>query len=450
MKTLVHLTAERRFEIFMDAAFDYAIFFTDVDGAILEWSVAAQRMMGYTEDEVVQLNGRAIFTAEDRGRRAPELEMETAIRNGQANDERWHVRKDGTLFFAVGRLVALRDEADELVGFTKVIRDATPHKSLEQALRASDQNFRATFAQAPIGMVLTDLKGRVQQVNAHVCQLTGFAARELEGRDLISLTIPEDRAVAQHQMDEMFAGNRDHVLIEKRMQRADGSHIWVQNSAAILRDAESRPMSVIDLMQDISVLKLSAAELARIVDERTAALGEKTKQMEAFCYTVAHDLRAPLRAIAGYAELLRQDFDGALAADGLDYLQRIEAAAGRLDRLISDLLGYTRMQQVALVRHEVDLTEIATRVAEQVKRDHPNDTIAITVHAPLGTVRADSVTLEHVFLNLVSNAVKFRRDETPAEIHIRAEERGALRRIWVEDNGIGIDPRFHDRAFAMF
>ncbi len=429
---------------------DYAIFFTDVDGAILQWSAGAEMLLGYTETEALQLNGRAIFTAEDRGRGAPELEMETAAREGQANDERWHLRKDGSIFFAVGRMIALREENGTLAGFAKIIRDATPHRTLQEALRVSNEQFRATFSQAPIGMVMTDLLGRIQQVNAAYCRLTGFADRELEGRQLLSLTAPEDRAAAQRAADEMMAGIRTHASMEKRMLRKEGDAIWVQNSAAVLRDAESRPLCLIDLVQDISVLKISELELGRLVDLRTAALQEKTRQMEAFCYTVAHDLRAPLRAIGGYAEILRQEFGATLGSEGLAFVGRIDASSERLDRLISDLLGYTRIQQVPLAAVEVDLTALVRNVVEQAREEPSAREARITIDAPLGTVRADPVTLEHVFLNLISNALKFRRDGVAAEIRIHSSRQPAALRVWVEDNGIGVDPRFAERIFGLF
>jgi PAS domain S-box-containing protein len=450
MKTLPELTAEQRFQLLMGAMFDYAVFFTDPEGGICEWSRSAQKLIGYTADEALRMNGRVIFTDEDRAKGAPELEMERAVRDGQANDERWHLRKDGSGFFAVGRLVALRNDEDRLVGFAKIIRDATPHKKLELALRASDEHFRATFGQAPIGMVLSDLRGRIQQVNVAFARMLGFEQRELEGGLLLSLTAPEDRAVSEAQLQDMFAGRRDSVSLEKRVIRADGSHLWVQNSAAILRDAESRPLSLIDLLQDITPLKLSESELSHVVDQRTAALLDKTRQMEAFCYTVAHDLRAPLRAIAGYAALLRQDFMAQLPSEGMDYIRRIEGSAARLDRLISDLLGYTRMQQVPVHRDEVDLSDVVGRAADHVKADNPAFRVNIHIKYPLGVVRSDSTTLEHVFSNLFSNAVKFRREGVAPEIFVYSERRADRVRVWVEDNGIGVDPRFSQRIFGMF
>lgn len=450
METLYHLTPEQRFQMFLDAACDYAIFFMDVNGDICEWSQGAEKILGYSEDEALHRDGRVIFTDEDRSRDVPEQEMEKAIRDGQSNDERWHVRKGGDRFFAMGRLVALRDEEGNLRGFTKILRDATPHKALELALHASDEQFRATFAQAPLGMVLADLDGRIQQVNAAFCELTGFTSGEVEGARLISLIFPEDQERMQSQIDELLDGKRASTLMEKRLRRSDGSSVWVQNSGALLRDAGGLPLCFIDLCQDISLLKISAAELVRLVDMRTSALQEKTKQMESFCYTVAHDLRAPLRAIAGYAEFLRRDFSAEVPTKGLEYMRNIEESAARLDHLITDLLGYTRVQQVPLKWEDVDLDQIAERVAEHIKRDFNVEGLVIDLNTPLGRVRADRVTLEHVFFNLISNAIKFRREDASPVIRIYSERSGDRLRVWVEDNGMGVNPRFKDRIFGMF
>src|SRR5690606_27434478 len=117
---------------------------------------------------------------------------------------------------------------------------------------------------------------------------------------------------------------------------------------------------------------------------------------------------------------------------------------------ISDLLGYTRMQQVPLFREEIDLTPVVGKVIDQALRDHRGETPRIELTRPLGTVRGDAVTVEHVFMNLLSNALKFRREGVPPVIGIHSERREGKLRVWVTDNGIGIDPRFKDRAFGMF
>jgi PAS domain S-box-containing protein len=350
----------------------------------------------------------------------------------------------------MGRMVALKDEEGHLYGFAKIVRDVTPDKTRDNALRGDDELFRATFAQAPLGMVITGLDGRIRQVNKAFCRLSGHAAEQLEGRELLSLISAEERETKKAHIDDLMAGRASSTLGEKRLIRADGAVVWVQDYCALLRDAGGRPLSFVDLWNDVSPLKMSAVELGRLVDQRTSALQDKTRQMEAFCYTVAHDLRAPLRAIAGYAEFLRKDCEAVLPKEGIEYVQKIEASAARLDRLINDLLGYTRVQQVPLIQEDVDLARIAERVIGHVKREMGAADLIVEVEEPLGRVRADSVTLEHVFFNLISNALKFRRDDVPPRIRIYSEDVNDRLRVWVEDNGIGIDPRFQERVFGMF
>ncbi|QYM79222.1 PAS domain S-box protein [Horticoccus luteus] len=444
------LTLEQRFNLFLETACDYAIFFMAADGTITEWSAGAEKIFGYSESAAVGLNGRIIFTPGDIERGVPEQEMARAIREGQANDERWHVRQDGSRLFATGRMVALKDHAGRISGFAKIVRDATPYKTLEQALHASDAQFRATFAQAPIGMVLSDLHGRIQQVNATFCAMTGYAMEDLPGRELVSLTTPSDRDHVRAQIDQLLTGERTSVVVEKQMQRADHTLLWVQNSMALLRDAEGRPLSFIDLCQDISVLKLSAEELERLVAQRTTAVQEKTKQMEAFCYAIAHDLRAPLRAISSYSDILRLDFAPSLPPEAAGHIHRIAASADRLERLISDLLGYTRAQQGPLAFEDVDLTEVALLALERVRRESETQDLQFELLAPLGRVRADRAALDQVFFNLISNAVKFRCTDVSLHLRIFAETKAGRRRVWFEDNGIGVDPQSRHRAFGMF
>src|SRR2546430_1465035 len=168
------LTPEQRFELFLEFATDYAIFFFDRRGIIVEWSKGAEQVIGLTEREALQQDSRIIFTEEDRAAGIPEREMERAEKAGQANDERWHLRADGSRFFAVGRLIALKSENGYVYGFAKIIRDATPYKSLEEALKLSEEQYHLTFTQAPLGMVVIDLQGRIIQANVAFCQLAGY------------------------------------------------------------------------------------------------------------------------------------------------------------------------------------------------------------------------------------------------------------------------------------
>lgn len=188
----------------------------------------------------------------------------------------------------------------------------------------------------------------------------------------------------------------------------------------------------------------------RSLQKAVRDMNEKTRQLECFCYTVAHDLRAPLRAMAGFAEVLREEYGQVLKENGRDCIERIKAASGRLDRLIQDLLGYCRVEQMQLAPEEVDVKGVIDAAVKHLELEIKNKGADVSVRDPLPKIRTDRGALEHVFLNLISNALKFSRTGVPPRISIYGEQKGGQVRLWVEDNGIGISPSHHQRIFGMF
>jgi signal transduction histidine kinase len=172
--------------------------------------------------------------------------------------------------------------------------------------------------------------------------------------------------------------------------------------------------------------------------------------LEAFTYTVAHDLRAPLRAMQGFSQALLEDFGPQLTSDGRDYAHRIIAAAQRMDLLIQDLLSYSRLSRSQLTPETVDLDTVLGKVILTFAADIENCNAEIRVERPLPLVRAHAGTLEHVFINLISNAFKFVAPGTKPRVRLWSELRQGFARIWIQDNGIGISPEYHDRIFRVF
>lgn len=191
-------------------------------------------------------------------------------------------------------------------------------------------------------------------------------------------------------------------------------------------------------------------ELEERVRRRTQALEESNQHLEAFTYTVAHDLRAPLRAMQGFSQALIEDYAGRLDATGRDYVLRITNAAQRMDGLIQDLLAYSRLSRTQLKTEPVDLESVLDRVlmtfASEIRSKHA----LIEVGRPLPAVWAHPSTLEHVLANLVSNALKFVNPGTAPRVRILAEERGGTVCLSVIDQGIGVDPQYHERIFGVF
>ncbi len=206
-------------------------------------------------------------------------------------------------------------------------------------------------------------------------------------------------------------------------------------------------LRVIGEMRDEEARRRVALEAQ--VAERTAALVGSNAQLDAFAYTVSHDLRAPLRAMEGFARILLDDYAGPLGDKGGRYAERIVAAAERMEGLIDALLAYSRLQRQEAKVRAVDPTSMALRAADEARTRHEG-AITIDVAAPLLLVLAEPVVLGQVLTNLIGNAAKFRREGVPVHVAVRAEQRAGRVRIWVEDDGIGIAPEHQVRIFNVF
>jgi signal transduction histidine kinase len=178
-------------------------------------------------------------------------------------------------------------------------------------------------------------------------------------------------------------------------------------------------------------------------------LRQAIAQMEEFSYTVSHDLRAPARSIRGYAKILLEDFGNDLKPEVKDYLGRIMRSGERMDRLILDVLTYSRLGRRELEVHPVSLDKLVSDLTQQ-SPDVQSSGAIVSIRGPLQTVLGHEPSLAQAVSNLLANAVKFvRRGEVP-RVTFRSEKRGQNLRLWVEDNGIGIRPEHQARAFGVF
>lgn len=191
-------------------------------------------------------------------------------------------------------------------------------------------------------------------------------------------------------------------------------------------------------------------ELEDKVKKRTSALNESNEQLEAFCYTLAHDLRAPLRAIQGFADLVITDHGANLDRDGKAALVRIRNSSERMGRLILDLLAYTDLTRSDFRRQPVDLEKSCRVVLRMFADEIAEQKADVTDELRARFVLGDPAGIERVLINLLGNALKFAHPERPPRIHIWSERKGVNVRVCVEDNGVGLDPKYRDRIFGVF
>lgn len=276
--------------------------------------------------------------------------------------------------------------------------------------------------------------------------------------DFLSQVLPEDRERVQATFDEARQrGTEWHF--ECRICRADGVMRWIEArgmpNGERMPGQNGAPARMLGIVADITDRKTAEAEIAATnamlevrVAERTEALAKSNDQLNAFAYTVSHDLRAPLRAMEGFARILLDDFTDGLGEIGTRYAGRIVAAAGRMERLIDDLLAYSRLQRFEPVLRVVNLTALVEKARAAAVAEHPGATVEIAT--PLLPMLAEPVVLGQIVANLVENAARFASVEHPAHVVVRTEQRTDRVRLWVEDNGIGIAPEHQSRIFEVF
>lgn len=191
-----------------------------------------------------------------------------------------------------------------------------------------------------------------------------------------------------------------------------------------------------------------AAKLEEQVDERTRELQATVRSMEGFCYSIAHDLRAPLRYITGFSSLLIGDYTPGLDEKGRDYLRRIRESSERMDKLIWDLLEFGRLSSADLRLEAANTDEIVHKSAEQLMEEYP--AAVVEINGALPPVLANPAALEQVAANLLQNAAKFVGPGVSPKINVAAQVKEGWIRVWIRDNGIGIKTEYHEKIFGVF
>lgn len=320
----------------------------------------------------------------------------------------------------------------------------------EEALRASEERFRKMSDSAPVMIWLSGLDKDCYWFNKAWLDFTGRSMDEEIGSGWTENVHPDDHDRCLETYITSCDAHQEFQM-EYRLRRHDGAWRWLLNHGVPLYGPERQVSGYIGSCIDITERKETLAELEKVVAERTATLRETIGDLEAFSYTVSHDLRAPLRAIQSYAQVLKSEYrNAALDATGLDYLERIVRSGSRLDGLIQDVLAYSRVARRDHPMHTVELEPLINEIVRQYPQLR-EPTVRVSIRGALPAVHGSEPLLTQCVSNLLGNAAKFVRPGQRPEIILHAESVGDSRvRLWVEDNGIGIAPEHQERIFGMF
>ncbi len=299
-----------------------------------------------------------------------------------------------------------------------------------------------------------DLTGRVVSWNAGAERMFGYSAPEMVGSSIERLLSP-DRPDEERQILEN-AKRGENRLYETVRVRKDGKPVDLSLAVSPIRDAHGSIVGVSSIARDITerkraeeqILKLNS-ELEHRVQMRTAELTAANQELEAFTYSVAHDLRAPLRHIDAFTRILQEDFAGAFPAEAAQILETIRRGSENMSRLVNDLLNLAHVGRQEMKREPIPLNAITQEVIADLKRETESRDIEWQI-APLPTVEGDPVLLKQAFANLLSNAVKYSRPRSHAVIEIGQRKMNDETVIFVRDNGVGFNMKYADKLFGVF
>jgi PAS domain S-box-containing protein len=428
----------------------------DPEDRIIFWNRAAEILYGFTGDQAL---GRLSHELLQTKYPVPLAQIMTRLHAGMPWEGELQItRSDGTRITVASEWIAYLDDRGVLEAVIEVNTEVTARKQAEEAR----DRLAAIIDSSEDAIISKDLDGNITSWNASAERLYGYRAEEVIGQSIFLLVPPESQAEEVRVLARLRQGERiDHYETER--VRKDGHRVPVSLTISPIKDSTGAIIGASKIARDITERRRTEAELqaarAALADyatrlesavaERTAELRNTVTELEAFSYTVSHDLRAPLRAISAFTSLLMEDHGAEMAPDALELLNRVENAAARMDRLLKDLAAFSRVSRQPIELGPVDVDKLVREIV--VRPELQLAGARVHIEDSLLPMWGHEPSMNHCVINLISNAVKFVAPGVNPEIRIRSESVNNNHvRLSVQDNGIGIDPAAHAKVFDLF
>ena len=498
----------------VESVSDYAIFALDPEGYVSSWNPGAQRIKGYSADEIIGRHFSSFYPPDDIASGKPARLLEVAARDGHIEDEGWRSRKDGSRFWANVVISAVRNDRGQVTGFTKITRDLSERRRAEEALRESEERFRLLVQSVKdYAILMLDPDGKVVSWNDGAERIKGYADDEIIGRSF-TLFYPPDAVAAGFPQRELEMAAREGSFEDENWRlRKDGSRFWANVVITALHGTDGRLIGFAKVTRDLTArreaeaqaLRLAAEqaahaeaqrradELARLneqLQEQAVELEAQTEELRVAAETLHQrndELQAALsdartaRAAAeraatvateayreldqfayvashdlkaplrGIANLAQWIQDDTGERLGAESVEHMSLLQGRVHRMEALIDGILTYSRAGRVMKSPEAVDTGTLVREVIELLAPPTEVTIQVPPQMPTLNAERVPLQQVFLNLIGNAVKYTRAERPDPvIRIDWHDAGDAFEFSVSDNGPGIDPEYHERIWAIF
>lgn len=429
---------------------------TDVQGTITYANDKFCAVSQYSEDELIGQNHRIV----NSGHHPKEFfqQMYHTIANGKV----WHGEvknraKDGSIYWMDTTIVPFVGADGKPRQYVAIRTDITERKRAEEALHESQERFRLLLdGVKDYAIYMLDPEGHVISWNEGAARIKGYRSEEILGKHFSCFYVPGDREAGKpaRELQESLAKGRFEAQAQR--VRKDGSAFWANVVITPMHDDSGTLSGFSKVACDITQQKADEREIRELneelehrVGERTAQLEVANKELEAFSYSVSHDLRAPLRHIGGFSKMLAEEFGSTLDPTAQHYLDRIQAGTHKMGLLVDELLNLARVGRHALSLQPTRLNSIVAEVIAILQPDTEGRQVQWEI-ADLPAVECDPVLIKQIFQNLLANALKFTRPRAHALIEVSHKEEDGQPVFMVRDNGIGFNMKYVDKLFGVF
>ncbi|MEP7285603.1 MAG: PAS domain S-box protein [Chloroflexota bacterium] len=420
-----------------------------LDSKLIYVSPSSERLLGYSPEELIGVEGGSLIHPDDlalvrsQGR-------EQSIR-GLSTTLAYRMRKkSGEYIWVETHLQPIVNSNGKTIQLITSTRDIDERKRAEDALRESEQRYRTLVDTAQEGIWVLDAEAKTTYVNQHMADMLGYSVAEMMDRRLYDFMDEVARVEAVQHFERRKQGIAEQY--DFCFTRKDGSILWVMlstnpiyNSAQQFSGALKMCNDITDRVQAEAEIRSLNLELEQRVTARTTQLEVANKELEAFSYSVSHDLRAPLRAVNGFARILLQDFAPQLSSEAVEYLELISANGIKMGHLIDDLLQFSRLGRKAIQKQTLDMREFVQKAVDDLGQVN-----AEIVIGDLPPCEADPALLKQVFANLLGNAVKFTSKCDNPRIEIGSQTVQGTLAYYIKDNGAGFDMQYVNKLFGVF
>lgn len=460
---------------------DYAILLLNKEGIIQNWNKGAEKIKGYKEDEIVGKSFINFYTEEDRENLVPHKLIEEAAKNGKASAEGWRVRKDGSLFWANVVITALHDEQDYVIGFTKITRDLTERKILEEERQLQTEELRIKNIELKqqkefVDVILDssvdiisvfDTELRYISVNKSFEDVYKISRADVLGKTITEAFTAEKTVTFRANVTKALTGESIHGILH--VSPITGKHyesffIPLKNNGevyAVLAVAHDNT-EILESAKKLEIANAFLEQKTRDLQKANAELEKSNSELEQYAYVASHDLQEPLRKIRIYSGMLNESLKDTTDASSLATLQKIIGSATRMSNLIYDLLNFSRLLNPEKHFEETDLNKIFENIINDFELVIEQKNAVIQL-GKMPVIDAVPLQMNQLFYNLINNALKFSPPGRQPVITVQAKtidaknyKHAMLRQdidyveISVEDNGIGFSQQYAEQIFEVF